>query len=471
LISRNELIFPLTGVLMKIWITAVCALAFCAGFGNAATAKSLQAGAAKVDITPDAANLPKGIEGINDHIFVRAIVVDSGVTRAAMVTADVGMIPTPIWKSVTARAEKELKIPAKQLLLTATHTHSAWPPAAPVFEEKIMAALHEAVRHIQPATMSYGTGVSYINVNRNIIDPVTHRWWEGANYDGPSDKTVAVVTFATPAGKPIGVYYNYAVHGVLTGQLDQVGGDIQGATSAYIEDSLGPDAVAVYSNGAAGDQDPIYFQQTYDLRDIRIKDFAKRGEDISNAMPPGGHGMNKKDPQVIKLMNQQRHMSESMGQMLGEEVLRVQRFTHERPVSSVTIAGADASLTCPGRNRTNEGRAGYAGTYVDGQPVTLHLGMLRIGDVYIGAVDGEVFNLIAQRLKRESPFKHTMMTTLTNGTAMAPDGKGPAGYIPNDAAFGYETFEVLSTHFKPGCAETGIVNGLLNLMDTVNAKH
>ena len=85
-------------------------------------------------------------------------------------------------------------------------------------------------------------------------------------------------------------------------------------------------------------------------------------------------------------------------------------------------------------------------------------------------VDGEVFNLIAQRLKRESPYKHTMMTTLTNGTAMAPDGKGPAGYIPNDAAFGYETFEVLSTHLKPGCAETAIVDGLLGLMGSANGE-
>lgn len=458
---------------MKSWIAAVCAavvVTVLAAAGNAAPAKVFKAGAAKIDITPDAANLPKGVDAINDHIFVRVIVVDNGVTRAALVTADVGMIPTPVWKAVAARAEKELKIPARNILLTATHTHSAWPPASALFEAKIMAGLSEALSRAEPAVMTYGTGVSYINVNRNIIDPQTHRWWEGPNYEGPSDKTVAVVTFATPAGKPIAVYYNYAVHAVLTGQLDQVSGDIPGASSAYIEDSLGNGAVAVYSNGAAGDQNPIYFQQTYDLRAIRIKDYARRGEDISNAMPPGGQGLNKKDPEVAKLMSQQRRMSESMGQFLGEEVLRVLRFNHEKPVVPVAIGGAETAATCPGRNRTNQGRAGFAGTYVDGEPVTLHLSALRIGDVYIGAVDGEVFNPIAQRLKREAPYKHTMMTTLTNGTAMAADGKGPAGYIPNDAAFGYETFEVLSTHLKPGCAETAIVDGLLGLMGSVSGR-
>ncbi len=53
---------------------------------------------------------------------------------------------------------------------------------------------------------------------------------------------------------PIAVYYNYAVHGVINGQLDQVSGDIPGATSRYIEDSLDNEAVAVWSTGASGDQ-------------------------------------------------------------------------------------------------------------------------------------------------------------------------------------------------------------------------
>ena len=89
--------------------------------------------------------------------------------------------------------------------------------------------------------MTWGTGVSYINVNRTMIKPDTGRWGEGPNYEGPSDKTVAVVEFATPEGKPIAVYYNYAVHGVIAGQLDEVSGDIPGASSRYIEESLGDD--------------------------------------------------------------------------------------------------------------------------------------------------------------------------------------------------------------------------------------
>ena len=53
--------------------------------------------------------------------------------------------------------------------------------------------------------------------------------------------------------------------------------------------------MALWSSGAAGDQNPIYFQQTYDLREIRVKEYAERGVDISNAMPPGGQGLNRQD--------------------------------------------------------------------------------------------------------------------------------------------------------------------------------
>jgi len=418
---------------------------------------ALSVGAARVDITPGPTSLPKGFEGINDPIFVRAIVIDDGRTRAALVTVDAGAISTQTWSQVSQRAQSDLKIPSAQLLLTATHTHSVPFGNAPDLAQHVLTAISKAAAQLEPARMRYGTGVSYINVNRNIIDPKTHRWWEGPNYEGPSDKTVAVLRFETPAGRPIAVYYNYAVHGVLNGQLDQISGDIPGATSRYLEDSLDEGAVAVWSTGASGDQNPIYFQQTYDLREIRIKDYAARGIDISNAMPPGGQGLNKHDPKVAKLMNQQRQMTVSMGQMLGEEVLHVMRSGLERPMLTEQIAGAQEIVTCPGRKRTDSGRAGYPGTYVDADPIPIRLSLLRLGNVAIAGVNAEVFTTIAQRLKLESPVKNTMMATLTNGAA-------PSGYIPNDAAFGYETFEVVSSNLKPGCAETAIVDGLLDLM-------
>ncbi len=417
---------------------------------------SFKAGAAKVDTTPDENKLPKNIEGIHDRLYSRAIVIDNGETSAALVTVDTGMLFEQLWKNLTQKIEKELGIPAENILLTATHTHSGVMGPDPDLEDKIFKSVKMAKERLQPARIGYGTGVSYINVNRNIIDPKTRTWWEGPNYDGPSDKTVAVVKLESLNGEPIAVYYNYAMHAVTVGQLDKISGDAPGAASRYIEDSFDDKIVAVWSTGACGDQNPIYFQQTYDLREIRIKDYAKRGIDISNAMPPGGQGLNKQDPTVMRLMNQQKQMILSMGQFLGEEVMHVMRGM-ERMSESGRISGRQKIVSFPGRDQTNKGRAGYEGTYKDGDPVELRLGLLMIDDIALGTVNAEVFNLIAQRFKKESPLAGTMLVTITNGMANS-------GYIPNDAAFGYQTFEVLSSRCKPGYAENAIVNGILDLI-------
>lgn len=423
-----------------------------------AQAAPLKAGASKVDITPAEDKMPGNFKGILDRVHVRAIAIESGDSRAALVTVDVGAIPVQIWERVTAKAAEDFNIPVENVILNATHTHSVPFGWTIGYEEQVYQAISEAVADLQPAQMAFGTGEAYINVNRNIIDPETKRWWEGPNYDGPSDKTVAVISFETVEGDPIAVYYNYAVHPVITGTLDLISGDIPGAASKYVEDSLGGDAIAVFAYGASGDQNPIFFQQTYDLRDIRIKDYAARGEDISNAMPPGGMGMDRDNPKVALLMEQQKQMNLTMGQMLGEEVLHVLRRGLGKPVTEASIDGAQTVVMCPGRNRLNQGRAGYAGEYEDADPIGLRLSLLRLGDIAIGGVDSEMFTLIAQRFKKESPLNHSMLTAITNGMS-------GSGYIPNDAAYGQYTFEVISSRLKPGCAETAIVDGLVGLID------
>mgnify|MGYP000949468229 CR=1 FL=1 len=81
-----------------------------------------------------------------------------------------------------------------------------------------------------------------------------------------------------------------------------------------------------------------------------------------------------------------------------------------------------------------------------------------IGDIALGTVNGEVYNPIATQFIKESPYARTMMVTIANGSANT-------GYIPDDASFGQNVFEVLSSRLKPGYAERGIIDGILNLME------
>ncbi len=403
-----------------------------------------------------------GADGILDRIYARAIVIDNGTTRAALVSADSGMLGEQVWSAVSKRIESELGIPAQNLIMNPTHTHSASGGSA----EQVFNVIKAARDKLQPARIGYGTGVSYINVQRDIIDPKTHKWWEGANYDGPSDKTVAVIKFETLKGEPIAVYFNYACHAVVTGNTDMVSGDWPGEAERYIEDSFDDKCVALFSTGAQGDQNPIYFQQTFDLRNIRIKEYAERGQDISNSMPSGGAGLNKQDPNVKKLLDQQKLMIKSMGQMIGEEVKRAMRLMEPNYMSvSGKIVATQKMISFPGRTRTSGmQRAAVEATYTDGPDVRLRLSLLMLDDIAIGGCNGEIYNMIAVRFKRESPVGRSIFVSMANGS-------GNSGYIPDDAAYGRQTFEVLSSRCKPGYAESAIVNGLLDLIADAKKKN
>lgn len=443
---------------MKIFskaIMLVLALTMAAtAFAQKGPRGQLLAGAAKVDVTPDVSALPKTSFGILDHCYVRAIVFSNGSTKGALISFDSGM--ARLSEAMTARIEKELGIPVKNIMTCSTHTHSGAAVRGEEFENLLWNCIKTAHDKMVPAKVGYGNGISHLNVKRDIFDEERGTWWEGPDYDGKSDKTVAVIYFESLDGKPIATYFNYAMHAVITGNLDMVSGDFPGAASRYIESRYGDDFVAAFASGAAGDQNPIYFQQTFDLRDIRIADYAKRGEDISNKMPPGGQGMDRNNPEVQRLMNEQKKMSESFGQLLGEEVkyviMNMRRFE-----TNVTINGGAKEVMVPGRRQLNGGgRAGYAGEYVDTDPVGISLFLVMIDDIPVCGVGGEIYNYIAVRLKNESPYARTMMTTLANGAR--------GGYIPDNESYGAQTFEVLGARYKQGYAEGAIVNGLLDLI-------
>jgi hypothetical protein len=97
-------------------------------------------------------------------------VLEHGASRAALITVDTGAISDATWQAVTRQLEMELGIPAANVLLTATHTHSAGGAGGAEYVAKIVESVRAARQALAPARVGYGTGVSYINVNRQIID-------------------------------------------------------------------------------------------------------------------------------------------------------------------------------------------------------------------------------------------------------------------------------------------------------------
>jgi hypothetical protein len=91
-----------------------------------------RAGAFAMDVTPT--SFPVIVNGgffsqtadkAHDRLHVRWLVLDDGKTRVALGVLDTCVIPGEFADAVRANAAKVTGIPAKRVMLSATHTHSA----------------------------------------------------------------------------------------------------------------------------------------------------------------------------------------------------------------------------------------------------------------------------------------------------------------------------------------------------------
>ena len=448
-------------------------LAFAAGASGAES--GLRVGAAKVDVTGPFGPSQTG-KYDHERIYVRAIVLDNGTARAALVSTENGVgggDQANVEATVKAVAA-ELNCPVENVIVSGTHTHSGssgarrsdGPPPAPAPSQPVLDAIRQAKAKLQPARVGFATGASYLNVNRDAIHPETRKWTQYSDLDAPSDKSVGVLTFSKPTGEPIAAYVNYAMHPINGYVMRIVSGDFAGAMSRYVEKAFGDNLVVAFNQGASGNQNPLYMRPSNNALASRVGNKIT-GFEIDREPSEGPlrdfeyfkRGPAPKDADA-KVLDDMFRFIESEGQILGEEVIRVMTWT-KRTAADVRIAGLKKEVSCPGRKRTNgnpfdpKTREAMDGTYEDAPPRVYKIGVLGLGAVALAWVNGEIYTQIGQRVKNESPLKNTMFVTIANG--------GPGGYTPDDASYSHQTFQALESAVKPGCAENAIVSTVADL--------
>ena len=443
------------------WLTTA---AMSIAFAGIAQAGPLKVGAARIDITsmgyPDG-NMPERKYG-HEWLYVRAIVLDNGESKAVLIGADLGGIrPDSVYQESSAAIARELNIPVANIVMSGTHTHSD--PRENRDEAQMYAAIVEAARaasaNMQAARVGFGEGKVYLNVNRDLYSEETGDWTQAPNPDGPSDKTLAVLAFYDMQGRPIAGYMNYAMHPVNGYLSGFISGDFAGAASRHIEDAFGNGMVMAFTQGASGDQNPLYLRSSTNVMaaaiGVPITGFDMTREAIETPLREGLVPRGENDATMHEAL---KRSMDAQGQILGEEAIRVMTQM-DHLAGDVTIAGQATTLTCPGRDRTNSdaGRAGTQAVYQDGPDVNLRLGVLAINEIAIASVNAEIYNLIAQQLKAASPLSNTMLVTVANGRANS-------GYVPTDDAYARRTFQVLGSRLKPGCAQSGIVNTVTDMI-------
>ena len=191
------------------------------------------------------------------------------------------------------------------------------------------------------------------------------------------------------------------MHANLMYMKNEISGGFPGATSRYIEEVYDEQVVAIWTCGAAGDQNPLYMRLAEPAIAAQKRPQLKAvGGDPENVFELANFVDATLDPKTLKLGTR---LINSIGQLLGEEVIRVMENI-TRTSAKIRLWGTHQIISCPGRRRIDSGREGAQGLYEDADPINLRLGLLVIDQIALVAVTGEPYTSIGQRLKKIAPY-------------------------------------------------------------------
>ncbi len=438
----------------------------------------LKAGAAVVNITPTlGCSLAGGMRDniateIHDELHVRGLVLDNGKARIAMATIDSCVVPRTILDRAKALIAQHTSIPASNVLLSATHTHSA-PAAAHLFQSqadpkytdllavKIADCIRLCVTRLQPARLGYGTGREerlvfnrrfYMKPGTIPADPfgrTTDRVLMNPpagspNIDraaGPTDPEVAVLAVEAMDGTPIAVYASYALHYVGGVGAGHMSADYYGAWADSMLRLAGKQFVPILANACSGNINGVNF------------------------LKPG--------PGVPPYFQMRKYAD-----ILAAEAFRVWRTLEYS--SDVELNASIEELTLETRLPSSDDldaakqRLGLrAGPYADRMDiyaretvilaadfpkrVKTFVQAMRIGALGMATFPGEAFVELGLETKSKSPFKTTMMVELAN------DYRGYLPTVEGHELGGYETWRAKSSYMEKQAAPKLVASAVRQL--------
>jgi hypothetical protein len=242
-------------------------------------AAEIQAGTARVDITPPLGyamggyGARKGVSNsVHDPLYATVLVLRTPEQSLAIITCD---LVTAVSTRVEAEVEKRYGI--ANVLIASSHTHSGpdtrlteSSPAAMLewwkqTEDKFVAAVGEANSKLYSARLGAGLGRVYLGHNRRKVMPdgKVKMFWRNAEKEPthPVDPTVSVLRINDASGTPRAVLVNYSCHPTTLGPDSlQLSAEYVGVMRNHIEKEL-PGIAALFVFGASGDVNPYFDKQ------------------------------------------------------------------------------------------------------------------------------------------------------------------------------------------------------------------
>ncbi len=424
----------------------------------------LTAGLAVIDITPPIPYRMSGYfnerlsTGISNPLRAKVIVLGQGNERAALVFCDIIGISPDVSLRVRRQAAEKIGIPATNILIAATHSHTGplyfgalrkhfhdlavAEQGSDPYEKvdypselvsKIFKAVTQASEAAKPVRLKAGAaeqrGLSFnrrfhmkdgtVRFNPGVLNPDIVRT------AGPIDPEVGIVFFKeAESGSAAAALVNFTLH------LDTVGGTKYAADYPfYLEQSLrekyGDEFVLLFGTGTCGDINHI---------DVTKKERLKT-DYIGNTLA-----------QTIKARAESLVTIDSPRLAVRSEVVVVplQRYSQEK------VAWARESIKKVGTRELSfleqvEAYKILALEMRNSETIGLEVQVFRLShDVAVVGLPGEVFVDLGLAIKRASPFATTLVIELCQD---AP------GYIPTRKAFAEGSYETVNSRIAPGGGE------------------
>jgi len=450
----------------------------------APAAHLFKAGASVSNITPFlgkplAGNgSPTLTHNVHDELHARALVLDDGVTRFALVVCDSSGISHTICEQVreSIGANKAIQILPENVMVSATHTHSGPAATTPEYRDflarRIVDGVQRAISNLAPAKIGWGGvdepsflfnrrwyssdpkiltnpfgGVDRVRTNPPIGNESLTR------PAGGIDPEVSFLSVQSPEGRPIALLANYSLHYVGNVASGHISADYYGVFADRIGELLGaddefPPFVGIMSNGTSGDVSSTD-------RSVVV---AKR--------PP-----HEKINEVAETIA--RRVAEAHREVTFLDWVPLGAVSRELPLKprladEKMIAYADEILSkAPDLKGYHRFALKYA-AYVDRMgtgdyEVPKFVQVFRIGDLAISTIPFETFTETGLYLKKESPFADSFTIELANGAG---------GYMPPPAQLklgGYETW--FGTNRIQADASEVITAALLEMMRELKAEN
>jgi len=450
----------------------------------------LRAGAAAVDITPVEfpLNMPGGFSanmatGAHDPFHARALVLDDGSTKVALVVVDNLGVAPEVHDEAKQIASKKTGMAADRMLICSTHTHSGpssntkeGPPQAVAYRKLLVEGIasaivqaHEALRpaavgaaahplpdevfnrrwFLKPGKMPlnpYG-GLDMVKMNPGTDPEVLDR------PAGPTDPDITVISVQDDRRRPVALFANYSLHYVGGTPSGLMSSDYFGEFARVMPSRLRGDKsfVAMMSNGTSGDINNIPFMATRPPRDTfeQIRIVAQKAADTA------WFAHRKID----------RHRSDAKLGMIERQIeLQYRRPTAEQVSAAKQVLAVkdEAAIAELPRLAQHYARNIITAAEREEKTLTVKLQAIRIGDLAVCGIPFETFVEIGLELKDHSPFDQTMVIGLANGRY---------GYLPTPQQHrlgGYETW--LGTNVVQEDTSVILTKNLLEMLAELKGK-